>query len=111
MMLARMSQIQARHLCLECLTVGGLLSKYISAGGQKKLPIACKFREKVVLVVTEPPAPEQIIWANLHVGMLQRFQDESFSVFVTAFLIFISYIFAVAVQSSSANQHASRLSS
>jgi hypothetical protein len=59
-------------------------------------------------VVTEPPAPEQMIWWNLRVGLCQRFKDEVVSVAMTLGLIFVAYEFALLVQMDERRQEESR---
>jgi hypothetical protein len=101
--------IKSRWDCLEKLTTGGLLPKYLNLQSSTSgLSDDCKFRGHLALVTTEPPAPEQMIWWNLRVGLGQRFKEECFSIFVTCMLVMISYLFAMAVQMDPNNQEDQR---
>ena len=53
--------IKSRRECLTALTTGGMLAR-MTDSKRVDIPPEHKFRRDRVLVVTEPPAPEQIIW-------------------------------------------------
>lgn len=55
---------KSRRECLAALTTGGMLARKTDAK-RADVPAQHKFRGDRVLVVTEPPAPEQIIWSAL----------------------------------------------
>jgi hypothetical protein len=55
---------KSRRECLVALTTGGMLARKMDAK-RADVPVQYKFRGDRVLVVTEPPAPEQIIWLAL----------------------------------------------
>jgi hypothetical protein len=94
--------IKSRRQCLDALTVGGILRTFFDSN-REDIPKHFKFRGMKTLVVTEPPAPEQMNFWQLKVGWFQRAKDEVFSVFVTSILILIAY--AVALWSSMSAEH------
>jgi hypothetical protein len=90
--------VKGRRECLDAMTAGGRIRAFFD-WKRNDIPDSLKFRGDTagskILVVTEPPAPEQMIWWNLKVSFCQRFTDDIFALFVTSILICVAYYVAL----------------
>ena len=87
--------LAARRECLASLTRGGILTSFFGQH-RNELHSRLAFRGEKTIIVTEPPAPEQIIWWNLDASPWRRIKDDFFSLFITLLLITIALFAAIA---------------